>query len=142
MKLQPLIAGILLWSIPLQLFAAPTIFDLYFEEEAKNLPSAASEQKLRQFVVDEMRGWKVGQQAVSISLDDVKAVELHNFTQVCRERNSSVLSHEDCLQLERDIRSVIEGERESQALGNDLTAIAASGELSTMDEPHHPIHIG
>ncbi len=142
MKSRFLITGILLWSIPLHILAAPTVFDLYFEEVGKNLPSSPSEEKLRQFVVDEMRGWKVGEEVVDISLDDVKAVELHNFTQLCGERYDNVLAANDCLQLERDIRSVIDGERESQALANDLIAITTSAELSTMDEPHHPIHLG
>lgn len=125
---------------------AAQIFEMFYEESKQQMTSLMPSEKITDFVIREMRHWE--NRGIILTKNDIQAVVKGDTGTLCQDKrdmageeiNFQMSSNpEGCYGLLHDLRSLIEREREAEALGTDLITIANGSELAVADEPHRPL---
>lgn len=128
-----------------------TMFEMFYEEAGKALPTADPSEQVANYVIEEMKKW--GENGIQITREDIRfalAGTLFNGnTGLCvnkKDKNGAAIEfvqgavlEGSCISLQRDILSLLQAEQEAEQLGVDLLTIANGAELSIADQPHRPV---
>ncbi len=128
-----------------------TMFEMFYEEAGKALPTAEPTEQVVNYVIEEMKKW--GENGIQITKEDVTyalAGTLFNGDMgLCvnkKDKNGAAIEFVQggalegaCISLQRDILSLLQAEQEAEQLGVDLLTIANGAELSVADQPHRPV---
>lgn len=138
--------GLTLLLLPAGVGAAPSLFDLFYDESRQALPSLMPSKRIITFIIEEMKTWN--DKGIIIDENDIAAAIKGDTSTLCNKKKDASgkdllipfsSNPEGCTGLLNALQSLIRRERESEELGTDLLMLTNGSELAIADEPQRPV---